>query len=90
MCISTSGILVFQQTLFLEQRPEIGASAIVRDFLVHAEGIPGGGTEDLVLVHIVHTHGNTEHGAEGDEICTSWPYMPNVGRHFRTWVARTG
>ena len=47
--------------LFLEEGAEGLAGTVVCTFLVHAESVPCGGTEDFLLGNIVHTNGNAEH-----------------------------
>ena len=44
------------------------ASPIVGTLLVHAEGVPGGGTEYQFVVHVVHTYRYAQHGCQCDEV----------------------
>ena len=60
--VALSTCLLVDWLLLLIQRSVILASPVVGPLLVHAEGIPGGGAEDLVLVHVVHAHGDAQHG----------------------------
>ena len=46
--------------LFIK-RSEIGTGTVVGTLFIHAERIPGCGTENLFLRHIVHANGNAEH-----------------------------
>ena len=36
-------------------------STVILTFLIHTERIPSRRTLNLILVHVVHTYGNTEH-----------------------------
>ncbi len=49
-------------------RAEVPACAVVRAFLVHAERVPDGGTEDPVIGDVVERDRNAEHGGERDEV----------------------
>ena len=51
------------------QRTVGSAGAVILPFLVHAERIPCRRTEDIRLRNIVHTDGNTKHGAKRDKVC---------------------
>ncbi len=57
----------FRCSLFIE-RAVGGAGTVVLAFFVHAKGIPGSGTVDVLLGNIVHTNGDAQHGAHGDEV----------------------
>lgn len=67
-------------TLSFIDRPVCGACAIVSPLLVHAESVPSGGTEDLVLIHIVHANRYAEHRSQRDKVGT------NVAETYRTMV----
>ena len=49
-------------------RAEVLACPVVRAFLVHPEGVPGGRPEDLVLGNIVECDRDAEHGRERNQI----------------------
>ena len=45
-----------------------GAGAVVLAFLIHAECVPCGRTEDVLIGDVVHADGDAQHRAERDEI----------------------
>ena len=49
-------------------RPKIFTGAIIRPFQIHAEAIPGAGSENFIFGHIVHTHRNSQHGGQCHQI----------------------
>ena len=49
---------------------EVGTGPVVGSFLVHAEGIPGGGAEDVFVLDVMHTDWDAEDRAERQHIGT--------------------
>ena len=52
----------------LVHRAVCGAGAVVLAFLIHAECVPCGRTEDVLIGDVVHADGDAQHRAERDEI----------------------
>ena len=63
-------IILCPQISSAVKRAEVFAGAVVGTLFVHAKGIPGGRTVDLFLRHVVHAHGDPEHGGQSDQIST--------------------
>ena len=47
--------------LFLIHGAVCSACTVILAFLIHAEGIEGSGTEDVLLRYVMHRYGDAEH-----------------------------
>ena len=65
---------------------EVGAGTVVGALLVHAEGVPCCGTENVGIRNVVHADGNAEDGAEGDEVGTDVAVFKSSGSEVNSTV----
>ena len=68
--------------LLFIHRTVSSAGAVILSLFVHAEGVPGGGTEYPIFGHIVHTHRYAEHGAESNHVGTYKKWANENGKKY--------